>query len=84
VVTLYLRSIPACVYSELRLLKWAQVDLNACTRTVDISKSEAGIARLLRLNDRAVAIFGFWASLFPLREPNHFVFPAEHWLHSHA
>ncbi len=83
-VTLNLRSIPVCVYSELRSLKWAHVDLNACTRTVGNSKTEAGTGRLLPLNDRAVATFGFWASLFPLREPNHFVFPAEHWLHSHA
>jgi len=60
VVTLYLRSIPVCVYSELRLLKWAQVDLNPCTRTVGNSKTEAGTGRLLPLNDRAVAFFGFW------------------------
>jgi integrase len=64
-------------YSELRLLRWGQVDLNSCTLTVGNSKTEAGTGRLLPLNDRAVAIFGFWASLFPLREPNHFVFPAE-------
>jgi integrase len=64
-------------YSELRLLKWAQVDLKSCTLTVGNSKTEAGTGRPLPLNDRAVAIFGFWASLFPLREPNHFVFPAE-------
>jgi len=84
VVTLYLRSIPVCVYSELRLLKWAQVDRNAGTRTVGNSKTETATGRLLPLNDRAVAMFGFWASLFPRREPNHFVFPAEHWLHSRA
>jgi integrase len=64
-------------YSELRLLRWEQVDLNACTLTVGHSKTESGTGRLLPLNDRAVAILGFWASLFPLREPSHFVFPAE-------
>lgn len=64
-------------YSELRLLRWAQVDFNACTLTVGESKTESGEGRLLPLNDRAIAIFGFWASLFPRREPNHFVFPAE-------
>ena len=64
-------------YSELRLLRWGQVDLNACTLIVGQSKTESGTGRLLPLNDRAVAILGFWASLFPKCQPNHFVFPAE-------
>ena len=64
-------------YSELCLLRWAQVDLGACTLTVGQSKTEAGTGRLLPLNDRAVAILSFWASLFPLGESTHFVFPAE-------
>ncbi|MFZ0635275.1 MAG: tyrosine-type recombinase/integrase [Candidatus Acidiferrales bacterium] len=64
-------------YSELRLLRWVQVDLQSCTLTVGLSKTDAGTGRLLPLNDRAVAILGFWASLFPEREPDHFVFPAE-------
>ena len=64
-------------YSELRLLTWGQVDLNTCTLTVGHSKTESGTGRLLPLNDRAVAILDFWASLFPLREPSQFVFPAE-------
>jgi integrase len=64
-------------YSELRLLKWGQVDFNSCTLTVGLSKTESGTGRLLPLNDRAVAILGFWASIFSGREPSHFVFPAE-------
>jgi integrase len=64
-------------YSELRLLTWGQADLNSCTLTVGHSKTESGTGRLLPLNDRAVAILGFRASLFSLREPSHFVFPAE-------
>jgi integrase len=52
-------------------------DLNSCALTVGHSKTESGMGRVLPLNDRAVAILGFWASLFPLREPGHFVFPAE-------
>jgi integrase len=64
-------------YSELRLLRWSQVDLKACTLTVGQSKTESGTGRLLPLNDRAVAILGFWASLFLERESSHFVFPAE-------
>jgi integrase len=64
-------------YSELRLLRWGQVDLVAYTLTVGHSKTESGTGRLLPLNDRALAILSFWANLFPGREPNHFVFPAE-------
>jgi integrase len=64
-------------YSELRLLRWSQVDLKACTLTVGQSKTESGTGRLLPLSDRAVAIIGFWANLYPERESDHFVFPAE-------
>ena len=64
-------------YFELRLLRWSQVDLKVCTLTVGQSKTEFGTGRLLPLNDRAVAILGFWAGLFPERESSHFVFPAE-------
>lgn len=64
-------------YSELRLLKWRQIDLTTCTLTVGLSKTESGTGRLLPLNDRAAAILGFWGSLFPMRDPCHFVFPAE-------
>jgi integrase len=64
-------------YSELRLLRWGQVDPGSCTLTVGLSKTECGTGRLLPLNDCAVAILRFWAGLFPERHPNHFVFPAE-------
>ena len=64
-------------YSELRLLRWEQIDLKSCTLTVGLSKTEFGTGRLLPLNDRAVAILCFWASLFPEREPNHCDFPSE-------
>jgi integrase len=64
-------------YSEIRLLRWEQIDLNSCTLTVGLSKTPSGTGRVLPLNDRAVAILGFWASLFPIREPNDYVFPSE-------
>jgi integrase len=64
-------------YSEIRLLRWGQIDLNSCTLTVGLSKTESGTGRLLPLNDRAVAILGFWASLFPGRAPDHYVFASE-------
>ena len=64
-------------YSELRLLKWAQVDLVGRTLTVGASKTEAGAGRVIPLNDRAYAVLSFWAGLFPLREATHYVFPSE-------
>jgi len=64
-------------YSEIRLLRWGQIDIKSCTLTVGLSKTESGTGRVLPLNDRAVAILGFWASLFPGREPHHYVFPSE-------
>jgi integrase len=73
-----LLAINTCMrYSELRLLRWIQVNLNSCTITVGYSKTESGTNRVLPLNDRALAILRFWASLVPNREPSDFVFPAE-------
>ena len=64
-------------YSELRLLRWGQVDFTARTLTVGQSKTESGTGRCIPANDRAFAILSFWASLFPAREPEHYVFPSE-------
>jgi integrase len=64
-------------YTELRLLRWQQIDLGSSTLTVGLSKTDSGTGRLLPLNDRATAILKFWASLFPERMPEHFVFSSE-------
>jgi len=64
-------------YSELRLLRWSQVDFGARQITVGASKTEAGSGRVLFLNDRALAVVKFWAGLFPDREAKHYVFPYE-------
>lgn len=64
-------------YSELRLLRWGQVDLAARTLTVGKSKTESGAGRVIPLNDRAYAVLSFWASLFPDRQLEHYVFPSE-------
>jgi integrase len=64
-------------YSELRLLRWEQVNLAARTVTVGLSKTEAGAGRVIPLNARALSVLSFWAGLFPEREPNHYVFPSE-------
>ena len=64
-------------YSELRLLKWEQVNFATRVVTVGASKTEAGAGRPIPLNARALSILTFWAGLFPNREPEHYVFPSE-------
>ena len=64
-------------YSELRLLQWWQVNLVGRRVEVGRSKTEAGAGRSIPLNDRATAVLRFWASEFPNRKPDEFVFPAE-------
>lgn len=64
-------------YSELRLLRWAQIDLKRRTVRVGKSKTEAGRGRTVPLNDRATKILQFWADQFPQRKLEHFVFPSE-------
>ena len=64
-------------YSELRLLRWIQVDLKRRTVRVGKSKTEAGTGRTIPLNDRASKILQFWSERFPKRKPEHFVFPSE-------
>lgn len=64
-------------YSEHRLLRWEQVNFSGRAVRVGTSKTEAGTGRIIPLNDRAFAIFSFWAELFPAHEPNHYVFPSE-------
>jgi integrase len=64
-------------YSEMRLLRWEQVDLTRRTVRVGKSKTEAGTGRTIPLNDRATKVLQFWADLFPNRETEHFVFPSE-------
>jgi integrase len=64
-------------YSELRLLRWNQVDLARRTVRVGKSKTVAGTNRTVPLNDRATKVLQFWADQFPKRKTEHFVFPSE-------
>jgi integrase len=64
-------------YSEIRMLRWNQIDFLTRRVTVGKSKTEAGAGRVIPLNDRATATLTFWAGLFADREPSHFVFPSE-------
>src|SRR5262245_37580096 len=64
-------------YSEIRLLRWQQVDFAAREITVGKSKTDSGTVRVIPLNTRAYAVLEFWASNFPARQPSHYVFPTE-------
>ena len=64
-------------YSEIRLLRWSQIDFINCTVTVGKSKTDSGTGRVIPLNVRAKVVLEFWASNFPERKPAHYVFPSE-------
>ena len=54
-------------YSEIRLLKWEQIDFVSGALRVGKSKTDFGTGRVLPLNDRALAVLTFWAGVFPAR-----------------
>jgi integrase len=64
-------------YSEIRLLKWRQVDFSDKTVRVGDSKTDAGAGRVIPLNDRAYKVLTMWGANFPARKPEHFAFPTE-------
>lgn len=63
-------------HSEVRSLRWSQIDLDARVLVVGKSKTAAGTGRAVPLNAPAWAALDMWASRFPDREQNHYVFPA--------
>jgi integrase len=63
--------------SEIRGLKWEQVDFLASVLTVGRSKTAAGTGRLIPLNPRSMAVLTHWRGLFPNVQPEHYVFPHE-------
>ena len=64
-------------YSEIRLRKWEQLDFARRTVTVGWSKTEAGAGRVIPLNEPAFKVLNMWASNFPDRAPEHYLFPTE-------
>lgn len=74
VVTLALNT--ALRKNEIRLVRWAQIDLFRRTLTVGRSKTEGGSGREIPLNPLAFASLIKWAGLFPESKPEHYVFPA--------
>jgi len=64
-------------FSEIRLLRWRQIDLAGACVTVGESKTEHGEGRLIPLIGPALDAMTDWAAKFPDRLPEHCVFPAE-------
>lgn len=64
---------------EIQSLRWEQLDFLNRSLTVGASKTEVGRGRVIPLNDRAVGTLQVWATNFVRRQPEHFVFPSEHY-----
>ena len=67
-------------HKEIRMLRWKSLDLENRVLKVGVktgeSKTEAGKGRPVPLTQPAWAALDVWASRFPDRKPEHFVFPA--------
>ena len=64
-------------YGVIRTLQWGCVDFeNRCLKWGK-DKTAAGTGRVIPLSQRAMAALTFWATHFPERKPEQFVFPAE-------
>jgi integrase len=64
-------------YGVVRTLQWGNVDLeNRCLKWGK-DKTASGSGRIVPLSQRAVAALSFWATHFPERRFEHYVFPAE-------
>ena len=64
--------------NEIRTLRWRHIDLGRRTVTIGTSKTEAGEGRVIHISTRLYETLSFWASRFPGRKLDHFVFPSEH------
>lgn len=64
-------------FSEIRFLKWGQVDWEKRSVTVGKSKTHNGQGREIPLNPWAFRVVSEWALRFPNRLAEHFVFPHE-------
>jgi len=64
-------------YGTIRTLQWGNVDLADRCLKWGKDKTAAGTGRIVPLSQRAVTALSFWATHFPNRQPEHYVFPAE-------
>jgi integrase len=64
-------------YGTLRMLTWGNIDFAKRTIKFGKDKTKAGSHRTVPLTQRALAVMEVWASNFPNRQVDHFVFPSE-------
>ena len=64
-------------YGVIRTLQWGCVDFESRCLKWGKDKTAAGTGRVIPLSQRAMAALSFWATHFPERKPEHYVFPAE-------
>ena len=64
-------------YSEIRLLRWRQLDFADHFLTVGKSKTRTGTGRVIPLNARLLRVLEMWAANFLDRQPSDYVFPFE-------
>jgi len=64
-------------YGVIRTLQWGSVDFENRYLKWGKDKTASGTGRIVPLSQRAVAALSFWATHFPERKAEHYVFPSE-------
>jgi integrase len=64
-------------YNTVRTLQWKHIDFDKRCLKFGKDKTAAGSGRMIPLNPRAVTMLEFWATSFPNRKPEHYIFPSE-------
>ena len=64
-------------FNVIRTLQWGSVNFSNRCIQFGKDKTPSGTGRIIPLNPRAMATLTFWASYFPDRKPEHYVFPKE-------
>jgi integrase len=67
-------------FATVQNLRWCYVDFQGRHLTFGKDKTKAGSGRVVPLSPRAMATLQFWASEFPDRRPEHFVFAHQRYL----
>ncbi len=67
-------------FATVQNLRWCDVGFGGRCLTFGKDKTKAGSGRVVPLSPRAYQTLKFWASEFPNRRPEHFVFPHQKYL----
>jgi len=63
--------------NTVRMLQWKDIDFEGRRLRFGKDKTASGTGREIPLNQRAMATLTFWATRFPDRQPDHYVFATE-------